>query len=151
MRGTKSGYEGGGAEQAGSSSSTNETERKWQDQTDGLSAKRRNGVKKAVHFVGLRRIPEKSEEVEELEEKTVTTLSLSVQLPTLGGKMVEKGWREQSSMSQLLEKLRRAAEVFADPKVENELSEDEKGVRAKERVVRKVESISRNRTGRPGN
>ena len=44
-------------------------------------------------------------------------------------------------MSQLLEKLRRAAEVFADPKVENELSEDEKGVKAKERVVRKVESI----------
>ena len=37
--------------------------------------------------------------------------------------------------------LRRAAEVFADPKVENELSEDEKGVKAKERVVRKVESI----------
>ena len=35
-------------------------------------------------------------------------------------------------MSQLLEKLRRAAEVFADTKVENELSEDEKGVKAKE-------------------
>ena len=31
--------------------------------------------------------------------------------------------------------------MFADPKVENELSEDEKGVKAKERVVRKVESI----------
>ena len=44
-------------------------------------------------------------------------------------------------MSQLLEKLRRAAELFADPKVENELSEDEEGVKAKERVVRKVESI----------
>ena len=44
-------------------------------------------------------------------------------------------------MSRLLEKLRRAAEVFADPKVENELSEDERGVKAKERVVRKVESI----------
>ena len=44
-------------------------------------------------------------------------------------------------MSQLLEKLRRAAEVFADPKVDNDLSEDEKGVKAKERVVRKVESI----------
>ena len=55
--------------------------------------------------------------------------------------MGEKGCVEQSSMSKLLEKLRRAAEVFADPKVENELSEDEKGAKAKERVVRKVESI----------
>ena len=82
----------GVAEQAESSSSTNETERKWQDQVDGLSAKRRKWVKKAVHFGGVRRIPEKSEEVEELEEKTVTTLSLSVQLPTAGGKtMGEKG------------------------------------------------------------
>ena len=69
-------------------------------------------------------------------------MSLSVQVPTAGGRtMGEKWWREQSSMSQLLEKLRRAAEVFADPKVENEFSEDEKGVKAKERVVRKVESI----------
>ena len=58
-----------------------------------------------------------------------------------GGKTGEKVWREQSSMSQLLEKLRRAAEVFADPKVENELSEDEKGVKAKEKVAQKVESI----------
>ena len=91
---------------------------------------------------GVRRIPDKNEEVEELEEKTVTTLSLSVQVTTAGGKMMgEKGRREQSSMSQLLEKLRRAAEVFADPKVENELSEDEKGVKAKERVAQKVESI----------
>ena len=55
--------------------------------------------------------------------------------------MGEKGWRAQSSMSRLMEKLRRAAEVFADPKVENELSEDEKGVKAKERVMRKVELI----------
>ena len=55
--------------------------------------------------------------------------------------MGEKGWREQSSMSELLEKLRRSAEVFADPKAENEESEDEKGVKVKERVVRKVESI----------
>ena len=75
---------------------------------------------------GARRIPEEHEEAEESEEKTVTTLSLSVQVPTAGGRtMGEKGWREQSSMSQLLEKLRRAAEVFVDPKVENELSEDE--------------------------
>ena len=63
-----------------------------------------------------------SEEVVEAEEKTVTTLSLSVQVPTAGGKTGERGWREQASMSQLLKKLRRAAEVFADPKVENELS-----------------------------
>ena len=55
----------GGAEQAESSSSTNETERKWQDQVDGLSAKRRKVVKKAVHFGGVRRMPEESEEVEE--------------------------------------------------------------------------------------
>ena len=44
-------------------------------------------------------------------------------------------------MSQLLEKLRRAAEVFADPKADDEESDDEKGVNAKEKVVRKVESI----------
>ena len=44
-------------------------------------------------------------------------------------------------MSQLLEKLRRAAEVFADPKAEKEVSDDEKGVKAKEKVVQKVESI----------
>ena len=37
-------------------------------------------------------------------------------------------------------KLRRAAEVFADPKVENEVSDD-KGVKAKEKVAQKVESI----------
>ena len=69
-------------------------------------------------------------------------MSLSVQVATAGGKTkVEIGWREQSSMSQLLEKLRRAAEVFADPKAEHEESEDEKGVKAKENVVQKVESI----------
>ena len=88
----------GGAEQAESSSSINETERKWQDQVDGLSAKRRKGVKKTVHFGGVRRIPGESEEVEESEEKTVTTLSLSVQVPTAGGKTGEKWWREKSSM-----------------------------------------------------
>ena len=44
-------------------------------------------------------------------------------------------------MSQLLEKLRRAAEVFADPKAEDEVLDDVKGVKAKEKVVRKVESI----------
>ena len=63
----------------------------------------------------------------------------------------ENGWREQSLMSQLFEKLRRAAEVFADPKVENEVSDDEKGVKAKEMVVQKVESISRSFTGQLGN
>ena len=31
--------------------------------------------------------------------------------------------------------------MFADPKAENEVSEDEKGVKDKERVVQKVESI----------
>ena len=42
----------GGAEQDESGISPNETERKWQDQVDGLSAKRKKGVKKAVHFWG---------------------------------------------------------------------------------------------------
>ena len=37
-------------------------------------------------------------------------------------------------MSQRLEKLRRAAEVFADPKAEDEVSDDENGVKAKEKV-----------------
>ena len=55
--------------------------------------------------------------------------------------MGENGWREESSMSQLLEKLRRAAEVFADPKAENEESDDKKGVKAKEKAVQNVESI----------
>ena len=40
-------------------------------------------------------------------------------------------------------KLRRAAEVFADPKVENEVSDDKKGVKAKEKVAQKVESNSK--------
>ena len=72
----------------------------------------------------------------------MATLSLSVQVPAGDVKtMGEKGWREQSSMSQLLEKLRLAAEVFAHPKAEDEVSDDENGVKAKEKVVRKVESI----------
>ena len=36
--------------------------------------------------------------------------------------------------------MRRAAEVFADPKVENEVSDD-KMVKAKEKVAQNVESI----------
>ena len=47
---------------------------------------------------------------------------------------------EKSSMSRLLEKLRRAAGVFADPKVENEVSDDQV-VKAKKAVTQKVESI----------
>ena len=39
-----------GVEQAGSSSSTNETERKWQDKVDGVRDKRIKVVKKTVHF-----------------------------------------------------------------------------------------------------
>ena len=87
----------GVAEQAGNSSSAETTEKEWQYQVDGVSDKWRKGVRNAVHFLGgVRRIPEKHEEVEELEEKTATTLSLSVQVPTAGGKtMGEKGWREQ--------------------------------------------------------
>ena len=118
------------------------TEKNWQDQVDGVSDKWRKVVKKTVRFGGVRRIPKEDKDEEELEEKAVATLSLSVHVPagdvkTLG----ENGWREQSSMSQLLEKLRRAAEVFADPKAEDEVSDDEKGVKAKEMVVQKVESI----------
>ena len=75
----------------------------------------------------------------------MATLALSVQVPAgdvkaLGG----DGWREQSSMSQLLEKLRQAAKVFADPKVESEVSDD-KWVNAKEKVTQKVESIYKKR------
>ena len=40
-------------------------------------------------------------------------------------------------MSQLLEILRRASDVFADPKVENEVSDD-KGVKATEKVLQMV-------------
>ena len=109
---------------------------------DGVSDKWRKGVKKTVHFGVVRRIPKENKEEEELEEKAVATLSLSVQLPAGDGKtMGEKGWREKSSMSQLLVKLRRAAKVFDDPKAEDEVADDEKGVKAKEKVVRKVESI----------
>ena len=43
-------------------------------------------------------------------------------------------------MSQLLEKLRQATEVFAYPKEENEVSDD-KGVNVKEPVIQNVESI----------
>ena len=117
-----------GADQDGSSSSVEVTEKNWQDQVDGVSDKWRKWVRKTVHFGGARRIPKEDKDEEELEEKAVATLSLSVQVPAGGVKTFgENWWREQSSMSQLLEKLRRAAEVFADPKVENEVSEDEKG------------------------
>ena len=99
-------------------------------------------MKKTVHFVEVSRPPKENKDEEGVGEKAVATLSLSVHVPAGDVKtMGEKGWREQSSMSQLLEKLRRAAEVFADPKAENEVSEDEKGVKAKEKVVRKVDSI----------
>ena len=71
----------------------------------------------------------------------MATLSLSVQLSP--GDVRSSGGdrrREQSSMSQLLGRLRSAAEVFTDPKVENEVSYD-KVVKAKENVTQKVESI----------
>ena len=59
----------GGAEQDESGGSTNETEKNWQDQVDGLSARRRKVVKKAVHFGGASRIPEEHDEAEEAEEQ----------------------------------------------------------------------------------
>ena len=82
-------------------------------------------MRKTVRFGGARRITKEKKDGEELEEKAVATLSLSVQVPAGYGKTIgEKGWREQSSLSQLWEKLRRAAELFADPKAEDEESED---------------------------
>ena len=65
----------GVAEQAGSSSSAEVTEKKWQDQVDGVSDKWRKGVKKTVHFCGVRRIPKENEDGEELEEKAVAVLN----------------------------------------------------------------------------
>ena len=42
----------GGTERDESGGSTNETERKWRDQVDGLGNKRKKLAKKAVHFGG---------------------------------------------------------------------------------------------------
>ena len=54
---------------------------------------------------GVRRIPKENKDGEELEEKAVATLSLSVQVQAGDGKTMGEKWRrEQSSMSQLLEK-----------------------------------------------
>ena len=44
------------------------------------------GENKTVHFGGVIRIPEEDKEGEELEEKAVATLSLSVQVPAGDGK-----------------------------------------------------------------
>ena len=117
------------------------TEKNWQDQVDGVSNKWKDGVRKTLRFGGARRIPEERKEEENLEEKAVATLSLSVQVSADGVRTLgEDGRREQSSMCRLLEKLRMAAEVFADPKAENEVSDDETGAKPKETVVQKVES-----------
>ena len=57
-----------------------------------MRVRRRKVVKKAVHFGWASRITEECDEAEEAEEQTVTTLSLSVQVPTVvGRKMGEKG------------------------------------------------------------
>ena len=121
----------GGGDQADSSGSVEVTEKNWQDQVYGVSDKWRTGVKKTVRLGGARGIHEEKRDVESKEWNAVATLSLSVQVPA-GDVVVlgENGCRGQSSMSQLLEKLRRADEVFADPNVENEVSDD-KGVKAK--------------------
>ena len=81
-------------------------------------------------------------EVQDRAEENEITERVRVTMPMMLSML--SGAEEEMSASfqkELPRKLRRAAEVFADPKVENELSEDEKGVKAKERVVRKVESI----------
>ena len=57
------------------------TEKNWQDQVNGVSDKWRKGVRKTVHFGGSRRIQKEDKDEEELEEKAVATLSLSVQVP----------------------------------------------------------------------
>ena len=86
------------------------TDTNWQDQVDGVSDKWKDGVRKTVRFGGARRIHEEMKDEENLEEKAVATLSLSVQVPAGEvGTLGENGWREHSSMSQLLERLRRAA------------------------------------------
>ena len=54
-------------------------------------------------------------------------------------------------MSQLLEKLRMAAEVFAVPTVENEVSDDEKGVRPRRRWFRRSRQFTISLTGQRGN
>ena len=70
------------------------TEKNWQDQVDGLSDKWRKGVRKTVYFGGARRIPKENKDVEELEEKAVATVSLSVEVPAGDGKAMRvKGWR----------------------------------------------------------
>ena len=124
-------------DQAESSGSVEVTVKNWQDQVDGVGDKRRIRVKKTVHFGVARSIHEENC-AENKEEDAVATLSLSVQLSaedvmSLGG----DGRRKHSSMSQLLGRLRRAAEVFTDQNVENEVSDD-KWVNAKEKVTQKV-------------
>ena len=101
MRGTKCAPKGW-VEQAGSSSSADTTEKRWQDQVDGVSDKWRKGVKKTVHFGEVSRPPKENMDEEGVGEKAVATLSLSVPLPAGDRTMGEKWWREQSSMSQLL-------------------------------------------------
>ena len=131
----------GGKEQAESSGSVEVTEKNWKDQVDGVSDKWRTGVKKTVRFGGASGIHEEKNDVESKKEKAVTMLSLSEQVQVGDvGVSGENGWKGKSSMSQLLEKLRRADDVFADPKVDNEVFDDN-GVKATEKVVQKVESI----------
>ena len=86
-----------------------------------MSDKWRTGGKKTVRFGGARRVPEEKDGEGKVGE-AVATLSLSVQVPAVGVRTLGRDcWREQSSMSQLLEKPRRAVEVFANPKVDNEV------------------------------
>ena len=71
----------GGADQVWSSSSVEVTEKNWQDQVDGVSNKWKEVVRKTVRFGEARRIHEERKDEENLEEKAVATLSLSVQVP----------------------------------------------------------------------
>ena len=103
----------GGAEQDGSNSSVEVTEKNWQDQLDGMSDKWRKGVKKTVHFGGARRIPKEDEDGEELEEKAVATLSLSVQVPAGDVKtLVENGWRAVINVTVIGEAKTCSGDVF---------------------------------------
>ena len=70
-----------GVDQAGGSSSVEVTDKNWQDQVDRVSDKWKDGVRKTVRFGEARRIHEESKDEEDLEEKAVAPLALSVQVP----------------------------------------------------------------------
>ena len=73
-KGTKYAYKG--ADQVGSSSSVEVTEKNWQDQVDGVSDKWKDGDRKTVRFGGARRIHEERKDEEDLEENAVDAVTV---------------------------------------------------------------------------